>query len=111
MYLEQENILEKNERKRALNNARIIIYNVLFLWGLFITYIAPFHYLCDDGKYVCKMCGMRTAVKYLIKMQWKSAYEKNHYIFMVFIVVIIACLDEICMLMEYKTVDNVKKKS
>lgn len=67
----------KNYKRIAFENVRIIIYVVVIVNGLFIQYIAPFHYLCDYDGYSCLMCGMRYAVDEVLKGNFFNAYQSN----------------------------------
>lgn len=58
----------------------MILYAAVIINGLFIQYIAPFHYLCDYDNYSCIMCGMRYAVDEMMKGHIFDAYQSNHFI-------------------------------
>ena len=78
----------KNYKQIAFENVRMILYAAVIINGLFIQYIAPFHYLCDYDNYSCIMCGMRYAVDEMMKYALSSfhlrhifdAYQSNHFI-------------------------------
>ena len=70
----------KNYKQIAFENVRMILYAVVIINGLFIQYIAPFHYLCDYDNYSCIMCGMRYAVDEMMKGHIFDAYQSNHFI-------------------------------
>ena len=73
-------MLSREEKIRAFESVRIIIYLVMIGNGLLIQYVLPFHYLCDLQNYSCAMCGMRHAVNYMLRFQFTDAYRANHYI-------------------------------
>ena len=70
----------KNYKQIAFENVRMILYAVVIINGLFIQYIAPFHYLCDYDNHSCIMCGMRYAVDEMMKGHIFDAYQSNHFI-------------------------------
>lgn len=80
-------------KKTGFESVRIIIYAVLILNGLFVQYIAPFHYLCDYEGYSCPLCGMRTAIDLLLALDWNGAVESNPLVIAIAIVFCLMLID------------------
>lgn len=85
----------ENYKQIALENVRITIYVVIIVNGLFIQYIAPFHYLCDYDGYSCLMCGMRYAVDEVLKGNFSNAYQSNPIIIVLIVFLLFSLGDTI----------------
>lgn len=85
-------------KRIAFENVRIIIYVVVIVNGLFIQYIAPFHYLCDYDGYSCFMCGMRYAVDEVLKGNFSNAYQSNPIIVVLIVFLLFSLGDTIYIL-------------
>lgn len=88
-------------KHRAFQETKLILYAVLLGNGIFVQFLSPTRYLCDYEGYRCPMCGMRTAVAYIAKFQFKEAYESNHYIFIVIICVFLMLIDSLLILRDW----------
>lgn len=80
-------------KKRAFEDVRITIYITLIVNGLFIQYIAPFHYLCDYNNYSCVLCGMRYAIDSILDGNFTEAYQSNKLIVLVIFLLAIFLFD------------------
>lgn len=56
---------------KDFQNARLIIYIILFISYIYLAYFS--HFQCVG----CQLCGMTRAVKSLLRLDFKSAFEFN----------------------------------
>ena len=96
MCLQQENM-----KRRAFQEVRLIIYAVLIGNGIFVQYFSPLHYMCDYEGYSCSMCGMRTAIDCLTKLQFREAFESNRHIIILLIIGLLMLLDSVLIIKEW----------
>ena len=78
--------------KRIINdndfeNARLIIYFILFVTFIYIAHFS--HFQCPG----CPLCGMTRAVKSLLILDFKSAFEFNSMVWMFCILIPVIVID------------------
>lgn len=73
-------------------NARLIIYFILFISYIYIAYFG--HFQCVG----CPLCGMTRAVKSLLRLDFKSAFEFNNMVWIFCAVIPVIITDVILML-------------
>ena len=79
-------------------NARLIIYFILLISYIYIAYFS--HFQCIG----CPLCGMTRAVKSLLRLDFKSAFEFNKMVWIFCIVIPVIVIDVIIIL--YKKLKN-----
>lgn len=91
--------LKKIINDNDFQNARLIIYFILFISYIYIAYFI--HFQCVG----CPLCGMTRAVKSLLRLDFKSAFEFNSMIW-------IFCMAIPCILVDISTILNsrIRKK-
>lgn len=73
--------LKKIMNDNDFQNARLIIYFILFISFIYLAYFS--HFQCVG----CPLCGMTRAVKSLLRLDFKSAFEFNSMIWIFCIVI------------------------
>ena len=74
--------LKKIINDNDFENARLIIYLILFITFVYLAYFS--HFNCSG----CTLCGMTRAVKSLLVLDFKSAFEFNSRVWIFFIIFI-----------------------
>ena len=77
----------------VFQEVRLILYAVIIGNGILVQYLFDLHYMCDYEGYTCSMCGMRTAIDYITKLQFKEAFKSNSYIIILFFFGLLMLLD------------------
>lgn len=80
-------------KDKDFQNARFIIYLILFISYIYIAYFSRFQ--CVG----CPLCGMTRAVKSLLRLDFKSAFEFNDMVW-------IFCIVIPCILVDILTILN-----
>lgn len=80
---------------KDFQNARLIIYGILFISYIYFAYFS--HFQCVG----CPLCGMTRAVKSLLRLDFKSAFEFNSLVWIFCVVIPVAILDVIVFLKGY----------
>lgn len=86
--------------------ARIVIYTVLFLYGIYIVFFDKTFYLCNLEGNSCPLCGMKTAIHHVLKFQFVQAHQSNPLIWLMLLVVLLILVDvisSICVLKKRKS--------
>lgn len=81
-------------KDKDFENARLIIYLILFLSYIYLAYFSNFH--CIG----CQFCGMTRAVKSLLKLDFKSAFEFNSMVWIFCVVIPVVVIDIVIILKE-----------
>ncbi|MBU9746959.1 DUF2752 domain-containing protein [Diplocloster agilis] len=90
---------ESNFKKEVFETVRLVVYLVLFINGLFVQFLSPLHYLCDDYKeHICPMCGMRHAVNDILRLDFRSAYQSNPMVVWLMLVIVMMFVDTVFIL-------------
>ena len=77
---------------KDFENARLIIYLILFISYIYFAYFS--HFQCSG----CPLCGMTRAVKSLLILDFKSAFEFNKMVWIFCITIPIIILDIVVIL-------------
>lgn len=77
---------------KDFENARLIIYLILFVSYIYFAYFS--HFQCSG----CPLCGMTRAVKSLLILDFKSAFEFNKMVWIFCITIPIIILDIVVIL-------------
>ena len=88
---------------RDFQNARLIIYLILFIFYIYLAYFS--HFQCVG----CPLCGMTRAVKSLLRLDFKSAFEFNKLVW-VFCVVIPLIGVDILIILKRRCKNKWKRK-
>lgn len=80
-------MLSKDEKKVLFRDARLIFYCTLLVSGLIVCAF-PFQFSCNIYGALCPFCGMRHAIDYLIKLEFKNAVLSNPLILYVIVIII-----------------------
>lgn len=92
-------------KDKDFQNARLIIYIILFISYIYLAYFSNFQ--CEG----CQLCGMTRAVKSLLRLDFKSAFEFNSMVWIFCILIPVIVMDIICIFkMRYKRYKNFNKK-
>lgn len=83
---------------KDFQNARLIIYGILFISYIFFAYFS--HFQCVG----CPLCGMTRAVKNLLRLDFKSAFEFNNMVWIFCVLIPVILIDVIIIL--YKKLKN-----
>lgn len=73
-------------------NARVTFYIIIFLEYIYLAYFSRFQ--CTG----CPLCGMTRAVKSLLILDFKSAFEFNNMVWIIGIILLVILIDIICIL-------------
>ena len=66
--------------------ARLVVYAVLFFAGIYVVFFDKTFYLCNlEGK-GCPLCGMKTAIYCVLKLQFSQAHKSNPMVWVFFII-------------------------
>ncbi len=87
--------LKKIANDRDFQNARLIIYFILFISYIYIAYFS--HFQCVG----CPLCGMTRAVKSLLRIDFKSAFEFNMMVWIFCIMTPLIIVDIVVILKKY----------
>lgn len=82
-------------------NARIIVYIVLAIEYIYLAYFS--HFKCPG----CPLCGMTRALKCLLVLDFKSAFEFNRMIW-IFCILIPFIIIDIAMIIKRRCLKNEK---
>lgn len=82
-------------------NARIIVYIVLAIEYIYLAYFS--HFECPG----CPLCGMTRALKCLLVLDFKSAFEFNRMIW-IFCILIPFIIIDIAMIIKRRCLKNEK---
>ena len=82
-------------------NARIIVYIVLFIEYIYLAYFS--HFECQG----CSLCGMTRALKCLLVLDFKSAFEFNSMVWIFCILIPFIAID-IVMIIKRRCLKNEK---
>lgn len=83
---------------KDFQNARLIIYGILFISYIYFAYFS--HFQCVG----CPLCGMTRAVKNLLRLDFKSAFEFNSMVWIFCVLIPVILIDVIIIL--YKRLKN-----
>ncbi len=72
---------------KDFQNARLIIYIILFISYIYLAYFS--HFQCVG----CQLCGMTRAVKSLLRLDFKSAFEFNSMVWIFCIIIPVIAID------------------
>lgn len=85
--------MNKKEFISAFREARLYVYLSIVIVGSIIYFFDPFDYLCNYAGYSCPFCGLKTAIYYSLRLNFKAAYNSNHGIVLVAILAILSVID------------------
>ncbi len=88
---------------KDFQNARLIIYAILFISYIYFAYFN--HFQCVG----CPLCGMTRAVKSLLRLDFKSAFEFNSLVW-IFCVLIPFILVDIVIIFRRRCWKNGERK-
>lgn len=94
--------LKKIINDNDFENARLIIYLILFITFVYLAYFS--HFNCSG----CTLCGMTRAVKSLLVLDFKSAFEFNSMVWIFFIILPIIFMD-ILIIIKHKILSTKDK--
>jgi len=63
----------------AFSTARVTIYATVLGTAILLQFFDGIHFLCEQDAYSCPMCGMRTAVKLILKGRFSQAQSINRF--------------------------------
>lgn len=94
-------LIENEEFQKA----RLEIYFILFISYIVVAYLI--HIKCTG----CPFCGMTRAVKSLLRLDFKSAFEFNSMVWVFCILIPVIVIDIICIFKRrYRRYKNFNKK-
>ena len=79
--------LKKIINDNDFENARLIIYFILFITFIYLAYFS--HFTCPG----CPLCGMTRALKCLLVLDFKSAFEFNSMVWIFCILIPVIAID------------------
>lgn len=79
--------LKKIINDNDFENARLIIYFILLITFIYLAYFS--HFTCSG----CALCGMTRAIKSLLVLDFKSAFEFNNNVWIFCIIIPFIVID------------------
>ena len=79
--------MKKIINDKDFQNARLIIYVLIFILYIYLAYFS--HFQCVG----CSLCGMTRAVKSLLRLDFKSAFEFNSMVWIFCIIIPVIATD------------------
>jgi len=73
--------------------ARIIIFFVTSLVGVYIIFIDKSNYLCNSEGFGCPLCGMKTAIHHAIRFRFEQAYSSHPLVWLIFLIAFLFLAD------------------
>jgi hypothetical protein len=78
--------------------ARLIVYAISVLLGIYAIFIDSSMYLCSLEGHGCPMCGMRAATRYLVALSLGRSHASNPYIWALLAIVLLIFIDSLIMI-------------
>lgn len=89
-------------KRKVFREVRILIYVVIVANALLVQYILPLDYQCNYNSNSCPMCGMRTAIDYMIQLDFQNAVSSNPYFLAAMVVGVLMLIDTVNILYKFR---------